>query len=132
MEITRELIAEIPKTDLHLHLDGSIRIETLIELARQEKVELPSFTVEGLCETVFKDNYESLEDYLAHGGYQALRKVITGLSPILSSFQYVLRSVAGWSGAHDICESTSTTLSTMSLISGFICSMAGSVAGRSR
>ncbi|PIE51850.1 adenosine deaminase [Candidatus Fermentibacteria bacterium] len=64
MEITRDLIKEIPKTDLHLHLDGSIRIETLIELARQEGVELPSYSVEGLCETVFKENYESLEDYL--------------------------------------------------------------------
>lgn len=59
----------MPKSDLHLHLDGSIRIETLIELARQEKVELPSYTVEGLCETVFKENYESLEDYLKGFGY---------------------------------------------------------------
>jgi len=69
MEITKELIAKIPKTDLHLHLDGSIRIDTLIELAKQEKVELPSYTVDGLCETVFKKNYESLEDYLKGFGY---------------------------------------------------------------
>jgi len=69
MEVTRELIAKMPKTDLHLHLDGSIRIETLIELAKQEKVELPSYTVDGLCHTVFKENYENLEEYLKGFGY---------------------------------------------------------------
>ena len=28
-----ELIRALPKTDLHVHLDGSLRAETLIELA---------------------------------------------------------------------------------------------------
>ena len=51
---TREFIKKLPKTDLHLHLDGSIRIKTLIELAREAKVDLPSWTEEGLRETVFK------------------------------------------------------------------------------
>ncbi len=69
MKITRELIKKLPKTDLHLHLDGSIRIETLIELAKDGGVELPSYTVQGLKETVFKENYESLEDYLKGFGY---------------------------------------------------------------
>ncbi len=64
MKITRELIEKLPKTDLHLHLGGSIRIETLIELAKKDGVELPSYTVQGLKETLFKDNYKSLEEYL--------------------------------------------------------------------
>ena len=69
MKITRELIEKLPKTDLHLHLDGSIRISTLIELAKESNIELPSYTVEGLKETVFKDNYNDLEDYLKGFGY---------------------------------------------------------------
>lgn len=69
MEITRELIEKLPKTDLHLHLDGSIRIETLIELAKDGGVELPSYSVEGLKETVFKENYKNLDDYLKGFGY---------------------------------------------------------------
>ncbi len=67
--ITREFIKKLPKTDLHLHLDGSIRIPTLIELARESKVDLPSWTEDGLKRTVFKDNYGSLEEYLKGFGY---------------------------------------------------------------
>ncbi len=63
---SKDFIAEIPKTDLHLHLDGSLRLETLIDLAKKNKVEMPSYTVEGLREKIFKDDYESLPDYL-HG-----------------------------------------------------------------
>ncbi|KAI8610880.1 hypothetical protein BC830DRAFT_1172363 [Chytriomyces sp. MP71] len=59
-----EFLRRIPKTDLHCHLDGSIRIQTLIDLAKAEGVELPAFTVEGLEALVFKEQYNSLEEYL--------------------------------------------------------------------
>jgi adenosine deaminase len=61
---TAEFIERIPKTDIHLHLDGSLRIPTLIELARAENVELPSYDETGLRETVFKSQYASLVEYL--------------------------------------------------------------------
>lgn len=61
-----EFIREIPKSDLHLHLDGSFRIATLIDLAREYKVELPSYTESGLRELVYKDKYANLGEYL-HG-----------------------------------------------------------------
>ena len=64
-----ELIKKLPKTDVHVHLDGSIRLPTLIELAREYHVQLPSYTEEGLKETVFKDSYSSLVDYLQGFGY---------------------------------------------------------------
>ncbi len=67
--ITREFIDRIPKTDLHLHLDGSLRLKTLIELARKENVELPSYEEEGLKKLVFKDQYEDLADYLQGFAY---------------------------------------------------------------
>ncbi len=54
-KFSRELIESLPKTDLHVHLDGSMRLETLIELAREQGVKLPSETPEGLRELVFKD-----------------------------------------------------------------------------
>ncbi len=64
--ISPEFIRAIPKSDLHLHLDGSLRLKTLIELAREAKVKLPSFTEAGLRKLVFKDTYKDLPDYL-HG-----------------------------------------------------------------
>ena len=63
---TERLLAQLPKTDLHCHLDGSLRLTTLIELAKEHKVSLPSETEEGLRELVFKDQYRDLPDYL-HG-----------------------------------------------------------------
>jgi adenosine deaminase len=62
----RDLVRRLPKTDLHVHLDGSLRLATLIELARERGVELPSYEPEGLLETVFKERYRDLPDYL-HG-----------------------------------------------------------------
>jgi adenosine deaminase len=59
-------IHEMPKTDLHLHLDGSLRLSTLIEMAKKMDVKLPSFTEEGLRELVFKSSYSNLGEYL-HG-----------------------------------------------------------------
>ncbi len=64
--ITDEFIKAMPKSDLHLHLDGSLRLSTLIELAKKDKIELPSYSEEGLKELVFKDKYGNLGEYL-HG-----------------------------------------------------------------
>ena len=62
--LPRDLIARLPKSDLHLHLDGSLRLPTLIELAKAHKVALPSRTPEGLLELVFKRAYQNLPEYL--------------------------------------------------------------------
>ncbi|OHD57656.1 MAG: adenosine deaminase [Spirochaetes bacterium GWF1_51_8] len=59
----------IPKTDVHVHLDGSMRVPTLIELARDMNVKLPSKTEEGLNELVFKESYANLDEYLKGFGY---------------------------------------------------------------
>jgi adenosine deaminase len=51
--ITLDYIRKLPKTDLHLHLDGSVRLNTLIELSKEAGTSLPSETEEGLLELVF-------------------------------------------------------------------------------
>jgi adenosine deaminase len=65
-EYSESFLTALPKSDLHVHLDGSLRLPTLIELARERRVELPSETSEGLLELVFKQAYRDLPDYL-HG-----------------------------------------------------------------
>ena len=62
--IARELIQAVPKSDLHAHLDGAMRVRTLIELAREQGVVLPSYEVAGLNELVFKPVYRNLPEYL--------------------------------------------------------------------
>lgn len=64
-----EYIRLIPKTDLHVHLDGSIRINTLIELAKSEQLPLPAWDEKGLRTLVFKDTYRNLEEYLTGFAY---------------------------------------------------------------
>lgn len=59
-------IQEMPKSDLHLHLDGSLRIPTLIEMAKKNNIKMPSYTEEGLRELVYKSSYANLGEYL-HG-----------------------------------------------------------------
>jgi adenosine deaminase len=62
--ISTEFIRRIPKTDLHVHLDGSLRISTLIEFAKRQKVKLPSYTEDGLRRLVYKNRYANLPEYL--------------------------------------------------------------------
>ena len=68
-KITEQFIQKIPKTDLHLHLDGSLRLPTLIEMAKAEHIELPSHEEAGLNELVFKDSYANLGEYLMGFAY---------------------------------------------------------------
>lgn len=64
--LSEEFLRAVPKTDLHVHLDGSLRIPTLIELARERGVELPADDEAGLRREVFRENYANLGEYL-HG-----------------------------------------------------------------
>jgi adenosine deaminase len=60
----KDLVRRLPKTDLHVHLDGSLRLPTIVDLARERRVALPSETPEGLEALVFRPRYASLNEYL--------------------------------------------------------------------
>lgn len=61
---SEQFLEEMPKSDLHVHLDGSLRIDSLIQMAKKVKLKLPSWEVQGLKDLVFKKNYQNLAEYL--------------------------------------------------------------------
>lgn len=65
VKVTRELLHRLPKTDLHVHLDGSIRPETLVELAAEQGVELPTMDPPALAEHMHVREAKDLVDYLS-------------------------------------------------------------------
>ncbi len=65
LDVTEELLRALPKTDLHCHLDGSLRLGTILELADKQGVKLPADTEDGLARAIHMGQVcESLEDYL--------------------------------------------------------------------
>jgi adenosine deaminase len=63
--IPLEVIEKLPKTDLHVHLDGSLRLSTILELAEKQRVELPARDEDGLRKAMnLGQNCGSLVEYL--------------------------------------------------------------------
>lgn len=64
-DVPFEVFQQIPKTDLHVHLDGSLRPETIVELAREQGLSLGVDSAEAVRAAVGAgSHFGSLVDYL--------------------------------------------------------------------
>jgi adenosine deaminase len=64
MTLTKELVHRLPKVELHVHLDGCLRPETMLELAREQGVWLPATDARGLAQALYVRHARTLEEYL--------------------------------------------------------------------
>jgi len=62
--LTRDLIRRMPKPELHVHLDGSLRPATLADLARDQKIKLPTTDLAELTDYLQVHDARNLMDYL--------------------------------------------------------------------
>jgi adenosine deaminase len=61
-----DLLQQLPKVDLHLHLDGCVKPETVLELAREQGIELPAQDkLQLLPYMQVNENCGSLTEYLS-------------------------------------------------------------------
>lgn len=60
-----DYIHHLPKAELHVHLDGSLRAETMLELAKDAGVHLPVDTADELASHMRADDDADLEAYLS-------------------------------------------------------------------
>ena len=65
MQPSQALIEQLPKTDLHVHLDGSLRLDTILDIADREEIVLAANTAEGLARALHcGEKTGSLVEYL--------------------------------------------------------------------
>ena len=70
-----------PLVELHRHLDGNVRIETVLDLARRHGLELPAWTVEGLRSHVqITEREPSLVHFIAK--FALLRRVMVDFAAV--------------------------------------------------
>ena len=73
--LTRGFFEKLPKTDLHVHLDGSLRLETIWELAKNDHIDIGADSIEELRKLIAPGKtHASLNDYLK--GFDTTLKVL--------------------------------------------------------
>ncbi len=65
MDLDRDRLLQLPKAELHVHLDGSLRASTIVELAHEQGKQLPSRDPVELERIVRAKRHGSLEEYIA-------------------------------------------------------------------
>ncbi|MDM8527134.1 adenosine deaminase [Anaerolineales bacterium HSG24] len=69
MNTTEKFIVQMPKVELHVHLEGSVQPQTLLKLAKRHNVVLPADDIEGLRKWyTFRDFDHFIDIYMAISG----------------------------------------------------------------
>jgi aminodeoxyfutalosine deaminase len=80
-----------PKIELHVHLEGTVRASTLLQIARRNDVPLPADTVEGLA---------GLYEFTDFGHFLKVWQLTTGALRTAEDFRQVVVDYAGEASRH--------------------------------
>ncbi|KAK6303308.1 hypothetical protein J4Q44_G00257620 [Coregonus suidteri] len=73
---TEQIVFNKPKIELHVHLDGAIRVETILDVAKRRGITLPACTVEDMTQICVMHQPATLTEFL--GKFAEYMHVIAG------------------------------------------------------
>ncbi|KAA3673478.1 adenosine deaminase [Paragonimus westermani] len=97
-----ELDANLRNVELHLHLDGAARPQTLFELARKRQIVTPYSTVEELRQALLPVRPYSLKNFLK--GFPILLELVAGDRVCPSSSWLTGAVIPDVAGSHPVCR----------------------------
>lgn len=86
-------ILALPKAELHVHLDGSLRPETMLELARERGIELPADRASDLAAVMCVTDADDLVEYLR--GFELTLSIMQDHEAIARVTQEIVEDFAG-------------------------------------
>ncbi|XP_062283393.1 adenosine deaminase [Scomber scombrus] len=73
---SEKVVFNKPKVELHVHLDGAIRVQTILDVAKRRGMSLPANTVERMTEIIIVQKPATLTEFL--GKFAEYMHVIAG------------------------------------------------------
>lgn len=83
----KEFIKQLPKAELHLHIEGSLEPELMFKLAKKNSIEIPYKTVEEVKEAYNFTNLQSFLDIY----YAGAKVLITKEDFYALTWDYILK-----------------------------------------
>lgn len=73
---SKQVVFNKPKVELHVHLDGAIRVQTILDVAKRRGISLPADTVEEMTQIISLKEPATLTEFL--GKFAEYMHVIAG------------------------------------------------------
>ncbi|KAM3871985.1 adenosine deaminase [Diretmus argenteus] len=74
--MAEQVVFNKPKVELHVHLDGAIRVQTILDVAKRRGISLPADTVEEMTQIIIVQQPATLTEFL--GKFAEYMHVIAG------------------------------------------------------